>query len=175
MKKNLMLALLLVVLPLQAVGAQRSGRTYRDPARTFSIRLPSGWTAERSGELIVISSSEYTAKLTALVGRDSRFASASEEVKYRAIPEMSQVLFNPWLDVLRDGASRVSAERAFRTKVKGLDAMRMNVTYYRGSSPRKGYALYVMGGEAVYFFTLTGDEDGLEAVREVFSTIQFEP
>jgi hypothetical protein len=174
MRKSLPLVLLLVALPLQAAAAQSSGRLYRDPARTFSIRLPSGWTAEREGEVVVISSSEHTAKLAILAGRSSQIADASDEVKYNSLPELGDAVFRGWLGALRDGASRVSAGEARRTKVKGLDAMRMNVKYYRGNSPREGYGLYVVGDDSIYFITLTGDSSGLEALEDVFSTLRFE-
>jgi hypothetical protein len=171
----------LLLLAMLGNAAQVRTRTYRDPAGAFTIKLGDGWEAarERADDSwnTIISSEKHVGKLAILTIKAAPPAGTSDELKSRMLVGSSQPFFDGWLGGLKEQARVEKSSRVYRTTVGGLDAVRMDVTYYRGdrNDPRTGYAAYLLGRKNTFFISLTGSETGVAALEKILSTIEIEP
>ncbi len=171
----------LLLLSTLNTAAQVRTRTYRDPAGAFTIKLRDGWeaTRERADDSwnTIISSDRHVGKLAILTIQAAPQAGASDELRSRMLVGSSQPFFEGWLNGLKGQARVEKKSIVYRTTVGGLDALRMDVTYYRGDSnaPRIGYAAYLLGRKNTFFISLTGSETGVAALERILSTIEIEP
>lgn len=175
------LAVAILLIPALTVAAQVSARNYRDPAGAFTIKLRSGWEAKRERAddswNTVISSDKYVGKLAILTIRAAPESGTSDELRSRMLVGASKPFFDGWLASLKEQARVERASRVYKTSVAGVDALRMDVTYYRGdgNDPRTGYAVYCFGDKNTFFISLTGNETGVAALERILSTIEIEP
>jgi len=171
---------LLLILAL-TTAAQVGARTYRDPEGAFTIELPAGWGAEReqAGDSwnTVISSDKHAGKLAILSIRAAPEAGVSDELRSRMLVGSSQPFFEGWLKSLKGQARVEKTGKVYRTTVGGVEALRMDVTYYRGdeNDPRTGYAAYLFGRTNTLFISLTGSGPGVAALERLLATIKIEP
>ena len=174
--------LVVALLCMQTGGSAvaQSARVYTDPDGAFRLKLPSGWKAEREseegGSKTSISSDRYNGKLLILAARVPKDAKRSARLKRDLLTGMSAPYFEGWVNALKEQA-RVEAGKIYSTTMGGLDALRRDVTYYRGDSsdPRKGYAIFTLGEGTVIFLGLTGNAEGYAILDRIISGIEVEP
>jgi hypothetical protein len=158
-----------------------STRTYRDPAGAFTLQLRNGWEAKREKAddswNTIISSDKHVGKLALLTIRAAPPAGTSDELKSRMLVGSSQPFFEGWLNGLKEQARVERASRVYKTTIGGRDALKMDITYYRGdrNDPRTGYAAYLFGRKNTFFISLTGSATGVSALERVLSTFEIEP
>jgi hypothetical protein len=157
-------------------------KDYAAPDGAFSVKLPHGWEVKREedGEsyMTVFTSGEYrAANLSILTGDTGLIKTAPTDLQDYTLTDASQGPFQGWLDGLKEQARVESSGKVYRTRVDGIDALRLDVTYYRGDGddPRKGYALFLIGQKKTFFISLTGARPGFAELEKIISTLDIEP
>ena len=166
---------------------------YTDPDDAFAIDLPEGWKAERQlnsepwiglvsstgkASSTVISSDNYkAAKLVIFTMPQGSMKDAPADLKENYLTELGKPLFTGWLAGLKEDARVEKASKVYKTRLNAVEALRMDVTYYRGDEydPRTGYGAVLLGNYTGFYIMLSGNYDGVEALEEIFSTLRIEP
>jgi hypothetical protein len=162
-------------------------KDYADPDGAFSIKIPDGWKVEREeasgahmtgAQMTVVTSEEYrAANLSIMTFKDAPPKTDPADLQDYMLTEGSEPFFRNWVDGLKEQARVEGKGNVYRTRVDNVDALRMDITYYRGDAddPRKGYALFLIGPKTTFFISLTGNRQGFEELEKIISTLDIEP
>lgn len=162
-------------------------KDYADPGGAFSIEIPGGWKVERQeargahmngAHMTVVTSEEYcAANLSIMTLKDAPAKTDSADLQDYTLTEGSKLFFRSWVDGLKEQARVEGAGKVYRTRVDNVNALRMDITYYRGDAddPHKGYGLFLIGSKTTFFISLIGNRQGFEELEKVISTLNVEP
>lgn len=166
---------------------------HKSPDGSFAINIPEGWKLDRQQKvgswLTLISSSEEAwltiinsenhkaAELKIYVFKQQPMGNVPADIKDRFLLGLAEPFFNGWLAGLKEQARVERASKAYRTKIDGSDAIRMDVGYYRGDGhdPRSGYVATVLGEHTGFYISLVGDEAGVRALERIMLSFKIEP
>jgi hypothetical protein len=159
-----------------------SPKDYSDPDNTFAIKMPSGWIVEREEKdgayLTVIRPAQYrAANLSIMTIKGAPTKTDAAELKSHMLVESSKPIFQGWINALKEQARVEGTGRIYPTQFNKLDALRMDVTYYRedGDDPRQGYGIFLVGDKTAFFISLTGSQSRFKELEEIISTLRIEP
>jgi hypothetical protein len=164
-------------------------KKYDDPGGAFSVKMPCGWKAAREelkaarkeldgANMTVITSDEYrAANLSILTKNEARGQPRSADLQEFALTEASRPFFQGWINGLKEQARVEGLGEVYRTRFANLDARRLDITYYRGDGddPRKGYGLFLIGRETIFFISLTAARPVFGELEKIISTLEIEP
>lgn len=157
-------------------------KVYTAPDGAFSIKLPPGWRVRREvgdgAYVTTFTSDEYRAANLTIMTIDVPTAETdSADLQDYRLTESSKVFFQGWLEGLMEQARVEERSDVYRTRVDGLPALQLDVTYYRGDKDdqRKGYSLYLSGRKTTFCIGLTGDRAGFDELKKVIATLDIEP
>lgn len=101
----------------------------------------------------------------------------SAELQSHMLVEGSKPFFQGWLNGLKEQARVEGTGDIYPTRWGNFNALRMDVTYYRGDAddPRQGYCIFLNGDKTIFFISVTGSRSRFKELEEVISTIRIEP
>jgi len=156
-------------------------REHRDPDRRFTLQLPAGWTVERkvdaNGWLTVARSENPVAKLIILANPLPSLEGEPADLRDRQLGEMARTVFPGWIKSLEDQGRVEILRRAYRVKVRGMDALRLDVRYFLGDAhdPRQAQALFLFSRRSSFFLVSSAERAGLAAEDKVLASWQVLP
>jgi hypothetical protein len=156
-------------------------REYRDPDRRFMLQLPAGWTVERkvdaNGWLTFAQSKNPVAKLIVLANPLPSLEGEPADLRDRQLVEMARAVFPGWIKSLEDQGRVEILRRAHRVKVRGMDAMRLDVLYFLGDAhdPRQAQALFLFSRRSSFFLVSSAERAGHAAGEKVLASWQVLP
>lgn len=167
----------------EATGNRSAGsKDYADPDGAFSVKLPPSWEVKREENdgsyMTVFTSGEYRAANLSIMTVNAAPAETNPaDLQDHMLVEASQPFFQGWINGLKEQARVEGLGNVYRTRVDGVDAVRLDVTYYRGDGddPRQGYALFLIGKKTTFFISLTGARPGFGELEKIISTLDIEP
>ncbi|MFL6332462.1 MAG: hypothetical protein ACJ754_03875 [Pyrinomonadaceae bacterium] len=163
-------------------GAVRT-RVYRAPGGAFTLNLPEGWRVEREpkdgADMTVIRPAEgRAANLSILTGKAAP-AEEEDSAEFRSymLSESSYPFFLGWIEELKEQARVEDEGQPAPTQLDQTDALRKDVTYYRGDAddPRRGRCIYLVGEKTFFFISLTASRSRFGELEEIVNTLRVEP
>jgi hypothetical protein len=162
--------------------AETEPKDYLDTDGDFSIKVPDGWAVEREEKdgaymTVIRPTRQRPANISILTIKAARARTDPAELQSRTLVESSQPFFRGWFDGLAEQARVEDRSDVYPTRFANLNALRLDVTYYRDDAddPRRGYAVYLIGDRTTCFITLTAGRSQLKELEEILSTIRIEP
>ncbi|HKQ06932.1 MAG TPA: hypothetical protein VJ464_17515 [Blastocatellia bacterium] len=168
-------------------------KRYKDPDGSFAINLLEGWKVERSKneerwvELIsidtqafatLISSDKYNAaRLSILSLKEPPMDSYPADLKAKMLAEIAKPFFDGWLGALKGQTHVDQVSAVYKVRLGDRDAFRQDVTYLRGDQydPRRGYGIFLLGAHTALFISLSGNDEGVRALKKMLSSLEVEP
>jgi hypothetical protein len=153
-------------------------REYRDPDRRFTLQLPAGWTVERkidaNGWFTVTRSESPIAKLIILANPLPSLEGEPADLKDRQLVEMARPVFSGWIEALKNQGRVEILRRAYRVKMRGIDALRLDVLYFLGDAhdPRQAQAIFLFSRRSSFFLVSSAERAGLEAGDKILASWQ---
>jgi hypothetical protein len=155
---------------------------YRAPDGTFAIKIPDDWKLERNAQddawITLIDSNKYSAaKLVIMTAGIPPMADDPPDLKSLKLSGLAEPFFKGWVGAINEQARVEGTGNIYKTRFRNADALRMDVSYYRGDKddPRTGYGLFLFGKKSLFFITLTGNKVGVSKLESIASTLEIEP
>lgn len=165
----------------ERVAPPEATREYHDPDRRFTLQLPAGWTVERkvdaNGWLTFAQSENPVAKLIILANPIPSLEGEPADLRDRQLVELARPIFTGWIESLKDQGRVEILRRAYRVKVRGMDAMRLDVRYFRGDArdPRQAQALFLFSRRSSFFLVASAERAGRAVGDQVLASWQVLP
>lgn len=158
-------------------------REYRDPDRHFILQIPTSWTVERkvdsTGWMTIARSENPVAKLIVLANPLPSLEGEPADLRDWQLVETARPVFSGWIEALKSQSKgRVEIlRRAYRVKVRGMDAMRLDVRYFLGDAhdPRQAQALFLFSRRSSFFVVSSAERAGLAARDKVLASWRILP
>ncbi|MFL6286660.1 MAG: hypothetical protein ACJ74Q_26275 [Pyrinomonadaceae bacterium] len=170
--------------PSNAAG-RRAGtelNDYYDTDGDFSIKLPDGCAVEREEQdgaymTVIRPARQRPANISILTIKAVLPKTDSADLQSHMLVDSSEPFFRGWFNGLVEQARVEDRSDVYPTQFANLNAMRLDVTYYRDDDddPRRGYAVYLIGDKTACFITLTAGRSQFKELEEILSTIRIEP
>ncbi|MCA1565914.1 MAG: hypothetical protein LC803_09805 [Acidobacteria bacterium] len=168
--------------PSNSGSASSSSKDYNSPDNAFALKIPSGWKLDREEAdgaymTVIRPAQSRAANLSIMTVTGGAAKTASAELNSRMLVEGSKPFFQGWISGLKEQARVEGTGDIYPTRFADLDALRMDVTYYRDDAedPRQGYSVFLIGDKTTFFISLTGSQSRFRELEEIISTIRIEP
>lgn len=159
-----------------------SSKDYNDPDNAFAIKIPGGWRVERNEEdgaymTVIRPDQSRAANLSIMTINGAPTKTDPAELKSHTLAEASKPFFQGWINGLREQARVEGTGNVYPTQFVNFDALRMDVTYYKGDAddPRQGYTVFLFTDKTTFFISLTGSQSRFKELEEIISTLRIEP